>query len=263
MTLLNKPMGVTSGTQRLWPRWLALAAVVIGLVVAFVNLGNWQLSRLEQRRERNEVVIQHENSPILDFAEVFGRPITEADQWQKVRVTGTFDAAHQYVVRYRSNAGTTGYEVLGVLQTDDGRHLLVSRGFTERPAGQDFPRIAPPPPSGTVTIVGTVRRNETGDDNATVPDQGAIRLINSVAIGRTLPFPVLDGYLGVVEIAPADPAGLVPVESPDLNEGNHFSYALQWFSFSGLAALGLVLMIRSDVKAKQRERPAPAREEAP
>lgn len=263
MSLLNKPMGMTSPTRRLWPRWLALAAVVIGLVVAFVNLGNWQLSRLEQRRERNEVVVEHENSPIVDFAEVFGRPIVEADQWQKVRVTGTFDAARQYVVRYRSNAGATGYEVLGVLQTSDGRHLLVSRGFAQRPAGQDFPQAAPAPPTGTVTIVGHVRRDEQGDATATTPAQGAIRLINSAAIGSTLPFPVLEGYLGVLEISPADPAGLVQVQPPELNEGNHLSYAIQWFTFSGMAALGLVLMIRSDLKAKQRAAPAPVRKEAP
>ena len=52
-----------------------------------------------------------------------------------------------------------GYEVVGVLQTSDGRHLLVSRGFAQRPAGQDFPQAAPAPPTGTVTIVGHVRRD--------------------------------------------------------------------------------------------------------
>ncbi|MGB4628139.1 MAG: SURF1 family protein [Propionicimonas sp.] len=266
MTLLSKPMGDTGpGTAggRLWPRWLALAAVVIGLVVAFVNLGTWQLSRLDQRRERNEVVVAHESSPVLDYAAVFGRPITDADQWQKVRVVGSFDPALGWVVRYRSNAGVTGYEVVGVLQTSDGRHLLVSRGFAQRPAGQDFPQAAPAPPTGTVTIVGHVRRAEQGDATATTPTQGAIRLINSAAIGSTLPFPVLEGYLGVLEISPVDPAGLVPVQPPELNEGNHLSYAIQWFTFSGMAALGLVLMIRSDLKAKQRAAPAPVRKEAP
>ena len=67
----------------------------------------------------------------------------------------------------------------------------------------------------------------------------------------------------MLEISPVDPAGLVPVQPPELNEGNHLSYAIQWFTFSGMAALGLVLMIRSDLKAKQRAAHAPVRKEAP
>ena len=250
MKLLSSPMGAPAPGHRLWPRWVALALFVITLVVAFVNLGYWQLDRLEQRRERNEAVVVHENAPVLEWTEVFGPVITEADQWQRVRVSGSFDGEHQFVVRFRSNDGRSGYEILTPLRTADGRHLLVNRGFGPRD-GQDFPKIAPPAPAGEVTIVGNVRRNEQGPDNAMVPIDGLVRGINSDAISTVLPYELVDGYLGLLTIDPPQPEGLEPVLPPELNEGNHLSYAVQWFMFSALAAIGLVVLIRSDLRARR------------
>ena len=250
MKLLNSPMGTPAPGHRLWPRWVALAVCVITLVIAFVNLGYWQLDRLEQRRERNEAVVVHENSPVLDWTEVFGPPITEADQWQRAQVTGVFDGEHQFVVRYRSNGGESGYEILTPLRTADGRHLLIDRGFGARD-GADFPTAAPPAPPGEVTIVGHVRRNEQGPDNALVPIDGLVRGVNSEAISHALPYDLVNGYLGALEITPSPDDGLQPVLPPELTEGNHLSYAVQWFLFSAMAATGLVVLIRSDIKARR------------
>lgn len=258
MKLLQAPMGVAAPGRRMWPRWVALAVFVVTLVIAFVNLGYWQLDRLEQRRERNEAVAVHENAPVQEWDRVFGPEIVEADQWQRVRVTGSFDGEHQFVVRYRSQAGQSGYEVLTPLRTTDGRHLLVNRGFGLRPPGEDFPTTAPPAPTGQVTIVGHVRRNEQGPQQAVTPTEGQVRLVNSEAIAATLPYPLLDGYLGVLEITPAQEGGLVPVLPPAADEGSHLSYAIQWFLFSALAGVGLIVLIRSDVKAR---RTTAAREE--
>lgn len=251
MKLFDSPMGKPSTGRRLWPRWVALAVLVVTLVIAFVNLGYWQLDRLEQRRERNEAVAVHENAPVLEWSEVFGPEITEADQWQRVRVSGVFDGEHQFVVRYRSNNGQSGYEILTPLRTEDGRHLLVNRGFGVRPSDQDFPTTAPPAPTGQVTIVGHVRRNERGPENAAVPVNGLVRLINSDAIAQALPYPLVNGYVGVLELTPPSGGDLVPVMPPELTEGNHLSYAVQWFMFSAMAAVGLVVLIRSDIRARR------------
>lgn len=267
MSLLNRPMGTSATGGRLWPRWLALAAFVIGLSVAFVNLGYWQLDRLDQRRARNQAVVAHEDSPVVEFGDVFGRPISEQDQWQRARVTGTFDADHQFLVRYRSNAGVTGYEVVTPLRTDAGRAVLVDRGFAQRPAGQDFPSVIPPPPAGTVTVVGHVRRSEQGNPEAVEPNGNQVRLINAEALGRALPYPVVDGYLGALTMTPEQTGGLVPVSPPELTEGSHLAYAVQWFMFTGIAGIGLIVLIRSDVRQRARaERKlasVPEREEAP
>ena len=66
-------MGGTPRGGRLWLRWAVLALVVGCLAVAFVNLGRWQLDRLQQRRDTNGMVVAHENSPVVEFATVFNR----------------------------------------------------------------------------------------------------------------------------------------------------------------------------------------------
>ncbi len=244
-------MGQAPQGRRLWLRWVVMGIAVVCLAVAFVNLGRWQLDRLEQRRDSNGIVVAHENAPVVDWRTVFNRELTDADAWQRVTVTGTFDLAHSYVVRYRSNAGSTGWEIVTPLRTDAG-NVLVSRGFAERPADQDFPRTAPEPPSGEVTIVGYVHRNEQGDSNATTPIDGSMRLINSDAVAPVVGYPLANGYIDAISLTPAATDGLVPVEPPELSEGNHFSYALQWFAFAGIAAFGLVVLVRSDLRDRRR-----------
>ncbi len=175
--------------RRLWLRWALLIIFVAVLGVAFVSLGNWQLDRLAQRKERNATTIANEQNPIQPYEQVFAHPITDADQWQRVEARGTFDADHQYVVRYRSNGGAEGYEVVTPLRTASGV-VLVDRGFIPLERGTRIPSVAPAPPAGEVTVVGHVRRNEQGRRAATTPVGNQMRLINSNAIATTLPYEI-------------------------------------------------------------------------
>jgi cytochrome oxidase assembly protein ShyY1 len=267
MKLLSTPMGTTPTGRRPWLRWLALAVFVVALAVAFVNLGRWQLDRLEQRRERNSSVVVHENSPVADFGQVFTRTIVEADQWQRVTVRGTFDPDHQFMVRYRSLGPASGYEVITPLHTTTGAWVLVDRGFGTKPNDQDYPTSLPAPPSGAVDILGYVRRDEQGSTEAMTPVQpgNTVRLVNSAALAPTLPYPVVNGFISVIELTPPQSGSLAPVTPPELTEGNHFSYAIQWFMFAGMAGLGLILLIRSDIRAMRHPAAVAAteREEAP
>ena len=114
--------------RRLWLRWALLIVFVVVLGVVFVSMGEWQLERLAQRRERNATTIANEKAPIQPYEQVFSHPITDADQWGRVEARGTFDADHQFVVRYRSNGNLDGYEVVTPLRTASGV-VLVDRGF--------------------------------------------------------------------------------------------------------------------------------------
>ena len=222
------------------------------LGVAFVSLGNWQLDRLAERKERNATTIANEQKPVQPYEQVFIRPITDADQWQRVEARGTFDPDRQFVVRYRSNGGVDGYEVVTPLRTASGA-VLVDRGFILLERGTRIPSVAPAPPTGEVTVVGHVRRNEKGRRSAITPVGNQMRLISSDAIAATLPYEIESGYIGLLIVQPEQQGGFQPIQLPELSEGPHFWYAVQWFMFTAVAAAGIVVFIRGDLRARREE----------
>jgi cytochrome oxidase assembly protein ShyY1 len=236
--------------RRLWVRWILLIAFVAVLGTVFVALGDWQLDRLDQRRVRNEATVSNEQAPAQPAAEIFGRPIAETDQWKRAIATGTFDAEHQFLIRYRQNGDADGYQVVTPLRTSTGA-LLVDRGFVSLPRGNEIPAAVPAPPSGTVTVTGFVRRDEQGSRAATQPVDGQVRLINSAALQSAVPYPVANGYLSVLTVDPPQAGGFVPIPPPEINEGPHFWYALQWFMFAGIGILGIVVFIRADLRDRR------------
>ena len=234
---------------------------VLGTV--FVNLGEWQLDRLAQRQQRNVDTVANEQNPVIGYEQVFTRPIAERDQWQRVEARGTFDAEHQFVLRYRSNGDANGYELVTPLRTATGT-VLVDRGFVRLERGEQIPTAAdaPAPPSGQVTVVGHVRRDEQGRRSAVTPVNGQMRLINSTAIAATLPYPVANGYIGLLTVDPPQQgAAFQTVQLPEINDGPHFWYAVQWFMFAALGVAGVFVFIRGDLKARRAERDRPRSED--
>ena len=135
-----------------------------------------------------------------------------------------------------------------------GTALLVDRGWLEaRPDGTDRSGI-PDPPAGEVTVTGWVRADGTGDSTAV--DDLSTRAVNSERIGEALGRKV---YGGSVELkaedgSPAD--GLEPVELPELDNGPHFFYGLQWWFFGVLAVFGFCYLAWDERKRGPRgERP--------
>lgn len=246
--------------RRLWLRWFGLLVFVAVLGTVFFNLGEWQLRRLDERRTGNEIIVEHEGQAPRPYQEIFTRPIADSDQWQLATATGTFDAAHQLQVRYRSNAGRVGSEVLTPLRTTNGDTLLVSRGFLVRQGmAEADPSAMPAPPTGQVTVVGYVRRNENGNTAAVTPAEGAVRLVNSESISTWLGAPVVNGYLSAVTVEPAQSGDLIPIQPPELSDGPHFWYSVQWFIFCAMALVGLVWFIRGDILKLRSERNEEAR----
>lgn len=232
---------------------MLLVVFVVALAAVFVNLGEWQLRRLAERETRNATTISNNQAPVQPYQQVFDRVITDADQWLRVTATGTFDGDHQFVVRNRNNGDHRGYEVVTPLRTASGT-VLVDRGFVALPPGTGMPTTAPPPPSGEVTVLGHVRRNEQGRSGAVTPAAGTVRLINSDALQPVLGYPVANGYLSAIEITPPQAGEFVPIALPELSSGPHFWYAMQWFMFAGIGVFGIVIFIRSDLRDRRMAR---------
>lgn len=244
-----------------WKRWVGLVIFAAVLVACFIRLGEWQLDRRETKHERNAVIVAQQQAPVASFGETFGGTITPDRQYRRVSVQGTFDPDHQLQVRYRSNEGNSGYEVVVPLRTSTGEWLLVDRGFGRRPSSGPLPDPSsiPAPPTGLVTVEGYVMASESGPQNAALPTGGSVRLIDSAEIAAWSGLPLVDGYLSTTALTPAQDGGLVPVALPELSEGPHMSYALQWFSFALIGIVGTFILIGKDTReiiTSRRQRPS-------
>ncbi len=220
-------------------RWLLFAAAVAVLAYGSYWLGQWQFHRLEDRQVRNTQTEKNLSAPPAPVDEVLapGRPVARADEWRPVRATGTYLPESSIVVRYRTRDGASGIDVVTPLETSPGGPLLlVDRGWlrTEN-AGNASPDL-PAPPSGEVTVVGWVRADATGDSTAV--DSASTRAISSRAIGATLERPVYGGFVDLVSETPEPAEPLSLADAPDLSEGPHFFYGLQWWFFAALGIFG-------------------------
>lgn len=236
--------------SRLVRRWVALGVFGAVMATAFVLLGNWQLSRLEERRAGNAVLEANAAADPKPYADVMTGDVGDEDQYQRVTVKGTY-RQEQFQVRMRSVNGVYGSEIVAVLVTAEGDNLLVDRGLVPREGAR--PEVdVPPLPEGEVSVTGYVRRNEQGLGGEGTPHEGQVRLIDSRAIGDALGVRTVDGYVALIDSAPSENPALSPVGMPEITEGNHFSYALQWFAFTIIGIVGIAVLVRGDLRDRRK-----------
>jgi cytochrome oxidase assembly protein ShyY1 len=219
-------------------RWVSFALVVVVLAYGCYLLGRWQFHRLHDRETTNaqtRINLKADAAPVGDVLRV-GRPSTDRDEWRRVTATGTYVPDQSVIVRYQTRNGASGVDVVTPLRTDSGPMLLVDRGWMKTSnVGSDSVR-SPAPPGGRVTVVGYVRADATGGA-AAVTDHST-RAISSAEIAKGLDGPVYTGFVDAAHETPAPKAQLVPAELPDLGNGPHFFYGLQWWFFGALAVFG-------------------------
>ena len=97
----------------------------------------------------------------------------------------------------------------------------------------------PAPPAGTVTVTGWLRQDSGADDNAVEPLDGQVRAISSTGMASSVPYDLVSGYLNLRSQEPPAATSLALEPRPELGQGPHFFYALQWWFFGGLAVFGL------------------------
>lgn len=217
---------------------MLFALVVVLLCYATWWLGQWQFHRLADRKASNAVVRTNEDRAPTPVTEVLarGEGVAASDEWRLVTATGAYAADDTVIVRYRTRDGRSGVDAVVPLVTADGTALLVDRGWLATDnQGADAGDV-PSPPGGEVTVEGWVRADATGDSTAV--SDGSTRAISSATIGPALGRPVYGGFveLKAEDGRPAD--GLEPVELPELDNGPHFFYGIQWWFFGVLAVVG-------------------------
>ncbi len=237
-------------------RWILFLLAVICLTVLAWRLGEWQFHRLDDRQARNAVIRANETKAPADVSEVLAvdREVGLDDEWRLVTARGIYRAENQVIVRYRTRDGESGVDVVVPLQTADGTSVLVDRGWLQTKNRGADPASVPAPPGGVVEVSGWVRRDDTSG-HTEVTNQST-RSINAEKIGAALGIEVYRGFIDLKSESPAPATALQPVELPELNNGPHFFYGLQWWFFGVLAVGGFVYLVQDEVRGR-KERPVP------
>ena len=218
-------------------RWVLTHLVLLVVVAACVALGLWQLRRLEERRERNAAVTAGLDLPVRPIEEVGG----EAD-YRRVTVRGAYDPAREYVLVGRSLDGTSGNHLVTPLYpVEGGPALIVDRGWV--PEGSEEQAA---PPDGPVELRGVLLPPEEG---GSIGEGRTVVRVNTGLLGADLGREVRRDYLLLRDQEPAQPGPLPRAAPlPELGEGPHLSYAVQWFLFAAVAVGGWVVLVRRELR---------------
>jgi cytochrome oxidase assembly protein ShyY1 len=258
------------------PRWLAF--LLLGLVgaIGMPMLGQWQVDRYHQRQTINKnvkeraalspvpvrVLLPPDKSNFKDAAE---------QEWRQVSATGTYDAAHQVLIDNRSLKSRPGYHVVTPLILDDGRAVLINRGWVPQETAVGAPRPTAVPPTGPVEIVGRLRVTQVGGQvGAAIPAKGTLDLmvrLDVERIAQQMPTRVLPMYVELSSQLPASPDApqLIPVDRQET--GTNLSYAMQWYLFTLVGLIAWPIIIRREAarqaKAKAKSNAGPSEKAAP
>jgi cytochrome oxidase assembly protein ShyY1 len=244
-------------------RWLILLLSVLLFGYACLLLGRWQWHRLEAKKTGNAIIRTNEKAAPRPVDQVLrrGEEPPASDQYAVVSATGTYDVAQSIVVRYQTRNGSPGVDVVVPLVTAGGTALLVDRGwFSTSNEGSIDATTVPKPPSGRVTVTGWVRQDATGGAAQVV--DASTRAISSSQIEPAIGIPVYGGFVELLTESPRAPTPLAKADPPDLSNGPHFFYALQWWFFGilGLFGYGYLAWEEATGRAALRRAQQPTRD---
>lgn len=238
------------------PKWIAIHLGVAALVVLMMNLGFWQLRRLDEKRTFNTLVTSRSEKPVIDMSRLPVPVDPAGTQWLRVSVQGTYHPEREVRVVNRSQDGAAGYDQVVPLRTEEFGWIIVNRGFIPL-AGNVTAQV----PSGTVDVVGYLRtsqkRGPLGAVDSTEKGNKDFQRFDIPLMSRQLDGDVFPMYLQRIRESPS-PTGKWPalVAFPELSEGPHQSYAMQWFFFSTVALAAWVVVVRRKWRAGSVNEPA-------
>ncbi|RMD95000.1 MAG: SURF1 family protein [Alphaproteobacteria bacterium] len=201
-------------------------------IAVLVALGLWQLQRLEWKQGLlQEIGARLAARPVALPA----APDPERDRYLAVRVSGRFTGDELRVLTSLREAGP-GFRHVAAFVTDDGRRVMVDRGFAPE-------RAEVVPPRGAAAVTGNLVWPDEVDSFTPEPDidSGLFFARDVAAMAEYLGSePVL---IVARRIEPPDPVVRpLPVGTEGI-PNNHLQYAITWFllalAWAGMTALWL------------------------
>jgi len=222
----------------LTPRWLVMALLLVGLVIAAIFLGRWQW-------DRTQMILAAERAAASQPIEVMaalgsGDTLPPDSIGRPVFATGTYEPERQVLVPNRSLDDAPGSWVVTGLRLSDGSLIPVLRGWIA--PGDEATAVVPP---GEVSVSGVLQPDEIFYADAPVAG-GVIAAISQSSLQQAWGEPVPPGYVVLTVQEPATSPAPLPVPATVQTADvpfplQNFFYAFQWWIF---AAFGVFLYVR-------------------
>jgi len=238
----------------LTPKWIAVTVVALLLQPAFWELSQWQWRRLHQRETYNSVIQKNQAiapTPLAKIAKANSGKTTidKSYEWRRIDVVGSWLTSQQVLVRKQTYESNLGFWVITPFKSKNGLTILVNRGWI---AATDSALSTPSvqnPPAGIVEILGRTRmvtpRKKTG------PTDLPAGQVDGVHPDEVLPDieHVSNAYLELTASSPqSTTSDLQDIPAPEITEGPHRSYALQWIFFAIMTLIGWGVLVRKEIQ---------------
>ena len=226
------------------PKAIIKSGIALLLIAGCLWASQWQFQRGIDRQDRNQTIESQLELPTVELKNIDRN--FASFEWRTVNANGAFDAAKQILLKNRYFEGVYGYEVLTRFTADDGRSFWVDRGWVK--AGKDAttaPEVTAPP-TGQVSITARLRLDRSLPQGAffALPESGGgmISKLNAQADSNSEGF-----YLDLLGGSVSSLTPTVPAQVPELSDGPHLAYSLQWIFFAGLIIYGRILIRRGQI----------------
>lgn len=232
-----------SAPQKTKEPWALFKSFIALLLVIFCLWGSqWQYHRGVDRHARNALIEERISNSPIELSMTTER--LSDYEWQTVSTSGTFDTEKQILLRNRYHDGKYGYEVLTLFRSNDNKSFWVDRGWVQAGATATTPPIVTALPKGEVKISGRLRLDSSLPRGSffAVPGngQGLVSELNAQSQLNTEKF-----YIDLLSGSETSLTPKVTAQLPELSDGPHMAYALQWIFFGGLVVYGRILIRRT------------------
>jgi surfeit locus 1 family protein len=218
--------------------------VALLLIAGCLWASQWQFQRGVDRQDRNAMIESQLKLPAIDLSQVQNN--FNDFEWRTVKTSGLFNADKQILLKNRYFEGVYGYEVLTRFTTTDTRSFWVDRGWVKAGKDASTAPIVEAPPITTVSIKARLRLDRSLPQGAffALPASGGgmISKLNAQSDSTSEGF-----YLDLISGSEQSLTPEVAAQVPELSDGPHLAYALQWIFFAGLIIYGRILIRRGQI----------------
>ena len=224
------------------PRWIALTAFLLIMIYLFIRLSDWQFDRYNTRIQNNEITTTALSSEPINLTDL--SQVSDLKDWQKVSIKGEFVNSDAKLLRRQYLESSLGFWVITPLKLDNDQVILVNRGWIPIAESSTSQQEIPSSPQGDVTIIGYV---QTLKDTRREPEDLPLNQINYLNSTNFSSQPLSTNYLQLASLTPTDnQVAIIPL--PELSNGPHFSYAIQWILFALMLPIGWYVLLKNENK---------------